>query len=92
VRPSYIYDAWFLKVKFINLLSISNMKEFPEEWAGSIIVPIYKKNDKTDCSNCRGISLLSTNYKMLSNIWPSRLTPFAEEIFGNHQCKLRRNA
>jgi len=50
-----------------------------------------KKNDKTDCSNCRGISLLSVNYKMLSNIWPSRLTPYAEKIFGDHQCELRRN-
>jgi len=34
----------------------------------SIIVPVYKKGDKTDCSNDMGISLLSTTYKMLSNI------------------------
>ena len=31
-------------------------------------------------SNYRGISLLSTVYKMLSNILLSRLTPYAEEI------------
>ena len=51
-----------------------------------IIVPIYKKGDKTDCSNCGGISLLSTTYNILSNIQLSRLTPYAEEINGDHQC------
>ena len=32
------------------------MEEFPEEWKESITVPIYKKGDKTDCRNYRGIS------------------------------------
>jgi len=40
------------------------------------------KDDKTDFSNYKGISLLSITYKMLSNILLSRLTPHAEEIIG----------
>jgi hypothetical protein len=28
--------------------SIWNKKEMPQQWKASIIVPIYKKNDKTD--------------------------------------------
>ena len=55
--------------------------ELPEEWKESITVPIYEKDDKKDCSNYRGISLLPTTYKILSNILLSRLTPYAEEMF-----------
>ena len=68
------------------------MKEkLPEEWKESIIVPIHKKGDKTDCNNYRGISLLPTTYKILSNILLSRLIPYVKEIIGDHQCGFRRN-
>ena len=63
----------------------------PDEWKESIIVPIHEKGDKTDCNNYRGISLLPTTYKILSNILLSRLTPYAEEIIGDYQCVFRRN-
>ena len=35
--------------------------------------------------------LLPTTYKVLSNILLSRLTPYAEETIGDHQCGFRRN-
>jgi hypothetical protein len=47
--------------------------------------------DKTDCSNYRGISVLSTSYKILSNILLSRLCPYIDEIIVDHQCGFRRN-
>jgi sorting nexin-29 len=74
-----------------HIISIWNKEELPEEWKESVIVPIYKKGDKTDFSNYRGISLVSTTYKILSNILLSRLTPYAEEIIGDHQCGFRRS-
>jgi len=49
-------------------------------------VPIYKKGNKTDCANYRGISLLPAMYKILSNILLSRLIPYADEIIGDHEC------
>ena len=58
------------------------MEELPGQWKESIIVPVYKKGDKTDCSNHRGIYLSST-YKILSSILLSKLTPYAEEINGD---------
>jgi hypothetical protein len=51
-------------------------------------VPIFKKGD---CGNYRGISLLSTMYKILSNILLSSLIPYAEEIIGDHQCGFQHN-
>ena len=33
------------------IIFIWNKEELPEEWKGSIILPIYKNGDKTDCSN-----------------------------------------
>ena len=79
------YICWY------NYEDFCNKEELPEVWKESIIAPVYKKGDKTDCSNYRGISLLSTMYKILSNILLSRLTPDGEEIFGDHQCGFRPN-
>jgi hypothetical protein len=50
-----------------------------------------QKGEKTECSNYRGISLLLTSYKILSNILLSRLIPYADEIIRDHQCGFRRN-
>jgi hypothetical protein len=57
----------------------------------SIVIPIYRKGDKTECSNYGGISLLHTTYTILSNILLSRLTAYAEEIIGDHQYGFRCN-
>jgi hypothetical protein len=64
--------------KLIN--RIWNKEELPDQWKEYIIVPIYKKGDKTDCSNYHGISPLSTSYKILSTIVLSRLSPHIDEI------------
>jgi hypothetical protein len=75
--------------KFIKL--IWNKEELPHQWKESVMVPTHKRGDKTECGNCRGISLLSTSYKMLSNILLARLTPYVDEIIGNHQCGFQHN-
>jgi hypothetical protein len=74
--------------KLIN--SIYNKEELLDQCKKSIIVPIHKKGDKTDCDNYRGISLLSTSYNILSDILLSKLSPYIDEIIGNHQCGFQR--
>jgi sorting nexin-29 len=73
------------------ICSIWNKEELPQKWKESISIPIHKKGDKTDCNNYRGISFLSTAYKILSNILLARLTPHVSEVTGDHQCGFRRN-
>jgi hypothetical protein len=73
------------------ILLIWNKEELPHQWKESIVVSIHKKGDKTDCSNYQGISLLSTSYKILSNILLSRLISYADEMIGDHKCGFRRN-
>jgi hypothetical protein len=62
--------------KLIN--SVWNKEELPDQWKESMIVTIHKKGDKTDCNNYRGISLVSTSYKILSNILLSSLSPYID--------------
>jgi hypothetical protein len=33
--------------------SVWNKEDFTQQWKESIIIPIYKKGDKTDCNNYR---------------------------------------
>ena len=42
------------------IIAIWNKEELPGDRKESIIVPIHKKGDKTDCNHYRGISLLPT--------------------------------
>jgi hypothetical protein len=62
----------------------------PDQWKESIIVPVNKWGDKTDCNIYQGISP-SASYKILSNILLSRLSPYVDGIIGDHQCGFRHN-
>jgi sorting nexin-29 len=68
--------------KLIN--SVWNEEELPDQWNESIIVPVHKMGDKTDCNNYRGMSLLSSSYNILSNILLASLGPYIDEIIGDH--------
>jgi hypothetical protein len=70
---------------------IWNKEELPDKWIESVVLPIYEKCDETDCSNYRGMSLLSASYKVLSNILHFRPIPYADEIVVDNQCGFRPN-
>jgi hypothetical protein len=52
--PAELIRAWseiLCSVKHKLIYSIWNKEELPQQWKESVIVPIYKKGDKTDCNN-----------------------------------------
>jgi len=63
----------------------------PEKLKELITLRNYKKCDKTDCRNYRGISIFPITYKILSKILLSRLTAHAKRINADHQCGFQRN-
>lgn len=64
-------------------------EEIPEDWKVGIICPLHKKGDRTNCTNYRGITLLSAVYKVLSTVLQNRLTKVTEHILGEYQCGFR---
>ena len=46
---------------------------FPENWSTGVIVPIYKKGDKSSSSNYRGITLTSSMSKLMTYLLNERL-------------------
>ena len=80
-------------VKYLHTIikDIWQKEKIPTEWNVSIICPTHKKGDIMECSNYRGVSLLKTAYKILSNILVARISPTAENIIGNYQCGIQKN-
>ena len=61
-------------------------------WKDASIVTIYKKGDRTDCGNYRGISLLSIAGKIFARILINRLsTHITPEVVPEMQCGFRGN-
>jgi hypothetical protein len=68
--------------KFINFFG--NKKELSQQWKESYCT--YLQEEDYDYSNYQGISLVSTSYKIVSNIILSRFIPTVDKIIGGPQC------
>jgi hypothetical protein len=70
-------------------IKIWNEETFPDDWGKAIITPIFKKKDKLDCGNYRGISLLSHGGKIFTHILQNRIKRKTEEILSESQAGFR---
>jgi hypothetical protein len=73
--------------KLIN--SIWDKEELPEEYNESLYLSIRRAIKQIVI--IVEISSFADILQILSNVLLSRLTPYAEEFIGDHQCGLRRN-
>jgi len=67
------------------IYNIWTKEKLPTDWNMAIIYPIFKKGDPVKVENYRGISLLDTNYKVLSLKIFSSLEKYATDIIGEYQ-------
>ena len=70
----WIHGGENLVNKLIGLIGkVWNGEDIPEDWKIGIIVPLYKKGDPNNVANYRGITLLSTAYKLYTEVLRRRL-------------------
>ena len=68
------------------IMKIWHQEVIPSDLRDALIVILFKKGDKADCGNYRGISLLSTTGKIITRILFMRFLPLSEEILPETQC------
>lgn len=71
------------------IVKIWSTEEMPPDFRDSLVVPIFKKGDRTNCNNYRGISLLSCLGKLIAQILANRIVPLVEKILPESQCGFR---
>ena len=75
----------------VECLKKGGMAVLPMDWRDACIVPLYKgKGDKCECSNSRGISLLSVVGKLFGRALIKRARARTECAIGEEQCGLRQ--
>jgi hypothetical protein len=85
------YGSSTLKNRLIQLLyDIWNVGRIPKEWKQPVINNIYKKGDKSQCTNYTGISLLNSVYKICISILKAKLQPMQENVLTDEQCGFRK--
>ena len=65
--------------------------EVPAQWKEGIIIKLQKKRDLMDCSNYRGIMLLSTPGKVFNRVLLDRMKEVVDLKLQNQQAGFRRN-
>nr|KAG5686182.1 hypothetical protein BaRGS_012400 [Batillaria attramentaria] len=66
-------------------------EEVPAQWKEGIVIKLPKKGDLRDCSNYRGIMLLSVPGKVLNRILLERMREAVDPMLRDQQAGFRRN-
>ena len=66
-------------------------EKIPEDWEEGLIIKIPKKGDLANCSNWRGVTLLSIRSKILTRIILNRIHNTAEQHLRKEQAGFRKH-
>ncbi|XP_058127717.1 uncharacterized protein LOC131291223 [Anopheles ziemanni] len=73
------------RVLHLVIGKVWEMEELPQDWMTGVVVPVFKKGDRLDCENYRGITIPNAAYKIFSQLLLHRLLPLAENFVGEYQ-------
>lgn len=73
------------------VMEVWEQEQMPRRWKESVIYPVFKKGDKTICSNYRGIALLDAAYKIFATCLRNKIGKLTEELLGEYQAGFRGN-
>ena len=72
-------------------MKIWKREKIPCEWSEEILCPVYKKGDRKQCNNYRGVSLLNITYNIFAILIYNQLSKIIEPEIGNYQMGFRPN-
>ena len=87
VKEFLKYGCSEVRNKLLKIMNmISEKKEVPNYFRKTLVKPLYKKGDKSECRNYRGIILVSLRRKLLSNMILFRLIGAADKLLREEKC------
>ena len=63
---------------------ILKTQQWPQDWKRSVFIPILKKGNAKECSNCRTMALISHTSKVILKILQARLKHVNFQMFKLH--------
>ncbi|KAK3551056.1 hypothetical protein QTP70_011498 [Hemibagrus guttatus] len=91
IRPEYLKSLDVVGLSWLTRLCNIAWRSgtVPLDWATGVVVPLFKKGDRSVCSNYRGITLLSLPWKVYSRVLERRVRPLVEPRIQEEQCGFR---
>ena len=76
VELNQILKDYAMKVLHSVCQQIWKTKQWPQDWKRSVFIPIPKKGNAKECSNCHTIALISHTRKVMFKILQARLQQY----------------
>ena len=79
-----------MKVLHSIVQQIWKTQQWPQDWKRSVLIPIPKKGNAKECSNCFTIALISQSSKVMLKILDARLQWYVNQELSDVQAGFRK--
>ena len=79
-----------VKVLHSIVQQIWKTQQWPQDWKRSVLIPIPKKGNAKECSNCFTIALISQSSKVMLKILDARLQWYVNQELSDVQAGFRK--